>query len=212
MAFTVTEFTEELKPAEAMPEGGHVQGPRAGWKLALQSFVENKLAVLGTGIIVFFILFCFLGPVFYHTDQTTANVINAYDPPSAGWPLGTDQNGFDELGRIMKGGQSALEVGFFSSLIATVIGTLVGAVAGLLGGIVDSFLMRIVDVLLSLPLLFVILIIADRYNGSTVLSLSLIIGAFSWLVSARLVRGEVLSLRVRDFVLRRARWAPVGST
>ena len=101
----------------------------------------------------------------------------------------------------MKGGQAALEIGFFSSLIATVIGTLVGAVAGLLGGIVDSALMRFVDILLSLPLLFVILIVGDRYNGATVLNLSLIIGAFSWLVSARLVRGEVLSLRVRDFVL-----------
>ena len=93
-----------------------------------------------------------------------------------------------------------MEIGLFASLIATVIGTLVGAVAGLVGGFLDGLLMRIVDVLLSLPVLFVILIISAHY-GASIIKLSLIIGGFSWLVSARLVRGEVLTLRVRDFVL-----------
>ncbi|MHB1987652.1 MAG: ABC transporter permease [Acidimicrobiales bacterium] len=201
MTLSLGEIGEELAIAEpAGPEGGQVQGPRAGWRLALSSFIENKLAVVGSGIVLFFVLFCFVGPLIYHTNQNSTNVINAFAPPGGSHPLGTDANGFDELGRIMKGGQAALEIGFLSSVIATVIGTLVGAVAGLLGGFVDALLMRAVDVLLSIPLLFVILIISDRYNGATVLTLSLIIGAFSWLVSARLVRGEVLSLRVRDFV------------
>jgi peptide/nickel transport system permease protein len=182
------------------PEGGQIQGPRAGWRLALSTFVENKLAVAGAGIIVFFLLFCFLGPYFYHTNQIDTNVLNAFDSPGKGAPLGTDGNGFDELGRIMVGGQAALEIGLFASLIATVIGTLVGAVAGLVGGFLDGLLMRIVDVLLSLPVLFVILIISAHY-GASIIKLSLIIGGFSWLVSARLVRGEVLTLRVRDFVL-----------
>jgi peptide/nickel transport system permease protein len=194
------DIAEQLIPPEPA-EGGQVQGPRAGWRLALSSFVENKLATVGAGIIVFFVLFCFVGPLIYRTNQMSTNVINAFSSPSRGNLLGTDGNGFDELGRIMKGGQAALEIGFFSSVIATVIGTLVGAVAGLLGGVVDAALMRFVDVLLSLPILFVILIVSERFGGATVLSLSLIIGAFSWLVSARLVRGEVLSLRVRDFVL-----------
>jgi ABC-type dipeptide/oligopeptide/nickel transport system permease subunit len=186
---------------ELPPEGGQIQGPRAGWRLALEAFVENKLAVVGAGIIVFFILFCFLGPYVYHSNQVDTNVVDAYLSPGRGHPLGTDANGFDELGRIMKGGQAALEIGLFASLIATVIGTLVGAVAGLVGGLLDGFLMRIVDVMLSIPLLFVILIVSAHFNGASVFSLSLIIGAFSWLVSARLVRGEVLTLRVRDFVL-----------
>jgi peptide/nickel transport system permease protein len=186
---------------ELPPEGGQIHGPRAGWRLALEAFVENKLAVVGAGIIVFFILFCFLGPYLYHSNQVDTNVLDAYLPPSRGHPFGTDANGFDELGRIMRGGQAALEIGLFASLIATVIGTLVGAVAGLVGGLVDGFLMRIVDVMLSIPLLFVILIVSAHFNGASVFSLSLIIGAFSWLVSARLVRGEVLTLRVRDFVL-----------
>jgi ABC-type dipeptide/oligopeptide/nickel transport system permease subunit len=183
-----------------LPEGGNLQGPRAGWRLALASFVDNKLAVVGLALIVFFLAFCFLGPFVYHTNQTQTNVIAAFTSPGKGHPLGTDADGFDELGRIMVGGQSALEIGLFSSLVATVIGTVVGAVAGLVGGIVDAVLMRLVDVLLSIPLLFVILIVSAHY-GASVVKLSLIIGAFSWLVSARLVRGEVLTLRVRDFVL-----------
>jgi ABC-type dipeptide/oligopeptide/nickel transport system permease subunit len=182
------------------PEGGDVRGPRAGWRLALGSFVENKLAVAGSAIVVFFIGFCFLGPHLYHTNQISTNIVNAFDSPGAGHPLGTDGNGFDELGRIMVGGQSAIEIGLFSSLIATLIGTLVGAIAGLVGGIVDAILMRIVDVLLSIPILLVVLIVSAHY-GATVVRLALIIGIFSWLGSARLVRGEVLSLRVRDFVL-----------
>src|ERR1700677_1902491 len=97
--------------------------------------------------------------------------------------------------RTNNGGRTAaLEIGLFASLIATVIGTLVGAVAGLVGGFLDGLLMRVVDVLLSIPLLFIILIVSAHFNGATVISLSLIIGAFSWLVSARLGRGEVLTL------------------
>ncbi len=201
MSIVIGEVAEELRPAEPIPEGGHVQGPRAGWRLALSSFVENKLAVVGSGIVIFFVLFCFVGPFIYRTNQVDTNLLNSFQAPSSQHWLGTDSYGFDELGRIMKGGQAALEIGFLSSAIATVLGTLVGAVAGLVGGVIDGILMRFVDILLSLPLLFVILIISNRYNGATVLSLSIIIGAFSWLVSARLVRGEVLSLRVRDFVL-----------
>ena len=150
-------------------------------------------------IIVFFVLFCFLGPLFYHTNQTTANLGATNLPPSSAHPLGTDEAGFDELGRIMIGGQAALEIGFFASFIATVIGTLYGAVSGLAGGVVDGLMMRIVDILLSIPFLFIVLVIATKVNG-TVVELSLLIGLFSWLVPARLVRGEVLTLRTRDFV------------
>jgi ABC-type dipeptide/oligopeptide/nickel transport system permease subunit len=185
---------------QELPEGGQVQGPRAGWRLALRAFVENKLAVAGVGIVLVFVIFCFLGPFLYHGDTSIANPVNSLQSPGSGAPLGTDSGGLDELGLIMKGGQASLEIGVFSSVIATLIGTLVGAIAGLVGGIIDALLMRIVDVLLSVPLLFVILIVSNYY-GPSVFKLSLIIGCFSWLGSARLVRGEVLSLRVRDFVL-----------
>ena len=181
------------------PEGGEVQVLASGWRLAVRSFAENKLAIAGLVIIVGMLLFCFVGPFFYHGDVTLANPTNADLGPGTGHPLGTDQNGFDILGQLMHGGQAALEIGFFAAFIATVIGTLWGATAGLAGGVVDGVLMRIVDVLLSIPFLFIVLILATKYNAS-VISLSIVLGIFSWLVPARLVRGEVLTLRVRDYV------------
>ena len=182
------------------PEGGEVLAIQSGWRLALREFVRNRLAVVGIGILLFFVVFCFLGPYFYHANLLRTDLINSHDPPGAGHPLGTDANGFDVLGELMKGGQAALEIGFFAAFVAITIGSMVGAVAGLIGGFVDSALMRITDVFLSIPFLFIVLILAVRY-GATVLSLSLVFGAFSWQVPARLVRGEVLTIRERDFVL-----------
>jgi peptide/nickel transport system permease protein len=176
------------------PEGGEVGGVQSGWRLALREFASNRLAVIGLGILVFFVLFSFVGPLIYHTNQFETNLTLANTPPSGAHVFGTDAQGFDELGRIMKGGQAALEIGFFAAFVAIVIGTLWGAVSGLAGGIVDSAMMRVVDIFLSVPFLFVVLILAVKF-GATVLSLSLVIGGFAWQVPARLVRGEVLSLR-----------------
>ncbi len=192
------------------PEGGEIGAVQSGWRLALRQFTSNRLAVVGVAMLLFFVLFAFLGPIFYSTNQIDTNLVNANLSPSGSHLLGTDPNGFDELGRMMKGGQSSLEIGLFSALVAIVLGALVGSVAGLAGGIIDAVLMRITDVFLSVPFLLVVLIIAVRY-GSTVTSLSLLIGSFSWPVPARLVRGEVLTLRERDFVLA-ARTAGSGRT
>jgi ABC-type dipeptide/oligopeptide/nickel transport system permease subunit len=181
------------------PEGGDVQIVASGWQLALREFMDNRLAVVGVLVLGFFVLFCFVGPLVYHTNQSLTNPLITDLPPGAGHPLGTDQNGFDELGRIMVGGQTALAIGFLASFIATVVGTLYGAVSGLAGGALDAILMRILDVFLSIPLLFMVLVLATKYHA-TVLDEAIIIGAYTWLVPARLVRGEVLTLRVRDFV------------
>jgi len=186
------------RPAQ-IADAGNVHARTPMWRLALRSFMENRLAVVGVGLIVAFVVFSFVGPVFYRTDQSDTDIANTFLPPGNGHPLGTDSYGFDVLGRMMKGGQASLEIALLSALIATVIGTLWGAVAGLVGGVVDALMMRVVDVLLAIPFLFIVLIIATRFDAS-VLSLSLLLGAFSWLVPARLVRGEVLTLRVRDFV------------
>jgi peptide/nickel transport system permease protein len=195
------DLTPMLAPLDATraPEGGEIGPIQSGWRLALREFTRNRLAVLGVFILVFFVLFCFLGPLIYHTNQLDTNLAAANRPPGPGFPLGADDVGFNELGRIMKGGQAALEIGFLAAVIAIFIGAFWGAIAGLAGGMLDSAMMRVVDIFLSIPFLFVVLIVAVRYNSS-VLSLSVIIGAFSWLVPARLVRGEVLTLRVRDFV------------
>jgi ABC-type dipeptide/oligopeptide/nickel transport system permease subunit len=208
----VAQQSASLPPLEVTrgPEGGDVGAVQSGWRLALREFVSNKLAVIGVAILVFFVLFCFVGPYVYHANLLQADLINSHDPPGAGHPLGTDVNGFDVLGQLMKGGQAALEIGFFAAFVAITIGSLVGGIAGLVGGIVDSTAMRITDVFLSIPFLFIVLILAQRY-GATVLSLSLVFGAFSWPVPARLVRGEVLSIRERDFVLA-ARTAGSGNS
>jgi ABC-type dipeptide/oligopeptide/nickel transport system permease subunit len=181
------------------PEGGAIGPVQSGWRLAAREFAQNRLAVTGAAILLFFVLFSFVGPVFYHGNYLTSDLLDTNLPPGSGFPLGTSNQGYDELALLMKGGQAALEVGFFSAAVAIIIGAVYGAISGLAGGFLDAVLMRIVDVFLSIPFLFIVLIVAVRY-GASVLSLSLLIGAFSWLVPARLVRGEVLTLRVRDFV------------
>jgi peptide/nickel transport system permease protein len=197
----MTTASGSLSPLDVTraPEGGEIGPVQSGWRLALREFVQNRLAVTGLAILAFFVLFSFVGPVFYHGNYLTSDLVSTNLPPGAGHPLGTSNQGYDELALIMNGGQAALEVGFFAAAIAIVIGALWGAVSGLVGGIVDATMMRVVDIFLSIPGLFIVLIVAVRY-GASVLSLSLIIGGFSWLVPARLVRGEVLSLRERDFV------------
>jgi len=195
----VTNIAPELPPPglPPAPEGGDIL-VQSGWRLAVREFAENKLAVAGLAALIFFVLFCYLGPLVYHgglsSDLEAVNL-----PPGPGHPLGTDNQGFDVLEELMVGGQAALEIGFLSAFIGMVWGAVWGAVAGMAGRLFDGFLMRIVDVLLSIPFLFVVLIIAVRY-GASVIGLSVIIGIFTWQVPARLVRGEVLTLRVRDFV------------
>jgi peptide/nickel transport system permease protein len=197
----MSELAPVLPPLDITraPEGGNIGPVRSGWRLALREFAQNKLAVIGLAIIVFFVLFCFVGPFLYHGNILNTSLTNTNLPPGGTHPLGTTDEGFDELGLLMTGGQAALEVGFFAAFIGIGIGTVCGAIAGLAGGLLDSVMMRIVDIFLSVPFLFIVLIVAVKY-GASVLGLSLIIGSFTWLVPARLVRGEVLTLRVRDFV------------
>jgi ABC-type dipeptide/oligopeptide/nickel transport system permease subunit len=193
----VTHIASPLPPlgVTRAPVGGEAGPVRSGRRLALREFARNRLAVAGLGVLVFFVLFCFGGPSVYHANVLSTNLAATNLPPGAGHPLGTDNLGFDELAELMKGGRAALEIGFLAAAIGIVIGALWGAMSGLAGGIADSIMMRVVDVFLSIPFLFIVLIVAVRY-GASVPGLSLIIGVFSWLVPARLVRGEVITLRV----------------
>jgi ABC-type dipeptide/oligopeptide/nickel transport system permease subunit len=197
----VTHIADSLPPLDITraPEGGEVGPIQSGWRLAVREFARNRLALIGLGMLAFFVIFCFLGPLVYHGNVINSDLLDTNLGPGGGHPLGTTNQGFDELGLLMKGGQAALEVGFAAAVIGIAIGAIYGAVAGLVGGLIDSVMMRVVDVFLSIPFLFVVLIIAVRY-GASVLGLSVIIGAYFWLVPARLVRAEVLTLRERDFV------------
>lgn len=185
---------------ELLPDGGEVQVISSGWRLMVREFVSNRLAVIALILLVLVLLFSFVGPLIHHTDQVSSNLLENNLAPGGSHLLGTDENGFDEFGRIMLAGQSSFEIGAFAALIAIIIGTLYGAISGLVGGLFDAVLMRFVDILLSIPYLIVVLVLATKYNG-TVVTISLVLGVFSWLVPARLVRGEVLSLRTRDFVI-----------
>jgi peptide/nickel transport system permease protein len=166
----------------------------------LRRLRHHPLGLAGAGLLLLMVGFSYLGPVFYRTNQTDVQILDAALPPGLGHPLGTDTNGFDVLGRLMEGGQTSLQIGLLAALFATAVGTVYGAVAGLAGGVVDGVMMRLVDVMLSVPFLFFVLILSARFHADP-WSLSLVIGAFSWLISARLVRSEVLTLRVREYVL-----------
>ena len=144
-------------------------------------------------------LFCFVGPPIYHTDQVHTNLTDSLCPPSAQHPLGCDNLGYDQLGRLMVGGQTSLEVGFSAAIVAVLIGTLYGAFSGFVGGPVDSFMMRIVDAGLSIPYIMVVIILSVVFHPDTVIMI-LVIAVFYWLGVARLVRGETLSLRTREYV------------
>ena len=168
---------------------------RRGWEV----FAENKLALASLAMLVFIILFCFVGPHIYHTDQVHTNLANTLCPPSSAHPLGCDNVGYDQLGRLMVGGQTSLEVGFAAAIVAVFIGTLYGAFSGFIGGPVDSFLMRIVDAGLSIPYIMVVIILSVVFHPNTIIMI-FIIAVFYWLGVARLVRGETLSLRTREYV------------
>ena len=166
----------------------------------LQVFMENKLAVFGVCLILILMAFSIIGPLFYVTDQIHTDPLNSALPPSAEHPLGTDTVGYDQLGRLMKGGQTSIIVGLFAGIFATTIGTLYGAIAGFVGGWVDAIMMRIVDALMSVPVLFLFMLIATMIPP-TVPVLIIIMSALSWLGTSRLIRGEALSLRTREYVI-----------
>lgn len=191
-------MVEERGASEAPAEEAAV-GQVHPLRLALDVFLENKLALAGAITIVLIVLFCFVGPLIYRTDQIHTDIGQATLPPSWQHPLGTDDVGYDQLGRLMVGGQTSLEVALGAAAVAVVLGVLWGAVAGYLGGIFDSFMMRIVDAILAIPALFLLLFLAAVTTPSVPLLIG-VVGLIAWLVPARLIRGETLSLRTREYV------------
>jgi len=162
-------------------------------------FLRSPAAVIALGVLVAMIVFCFAGPLFYHTDQVHVNLAIKDLPPGTGHPLGTDDVGHDMLGRLMYGGQASLEIGVAAGIIATVIGMLWGAIAGYAGGWTDTVMMRVVDAGIAVPALFLLMVAASILTPSVPV-LIVIIGVVSWLVPARLVRAEAVSLRTREYV------------
>jgi peptide/nickel transport system permease protein len=196
--------TEDTQPAprvevDTAPEGGEVVTSGSPWVLVARTFAQNKLALIGVAAVVVILAFSFIGPLVYHTDQLNPNLLDVNLGPGGSHSLGTDSEGFDILGRLMEGGQSSIEVGLAVGLIATVFGLIYGAVAGFLGGAVDGLLMRLVDIGLAIPVVFLFIFMAQVYKPSLTL-LIVLLAVVSWLIPARLVRGEALSLRTREYV------------
>jgi peptide/nickel transport system permease protein len=173
--------------------------PRGMFVRAWEVFAENKLAIAGLSFVVFIFLFCFVGPHLYVTNQVDTALDNYLCTPGSSHLLGCDELGYDELGRLMVGGQTSLEVGLAAAIVSVFIGTLYGAISGFAGGFIDSLMMRIVDAGLSLPSLMVIIILSVIFHP-TPLVIVFIIAVFYWFGVARLVRGETLSLRNREYV------------
>ena len=186
-------------PIGMLPEGGQIAAPIGSRNLVIDDFLRNKRAVGGCGVVLLLILFCFVGPLIYRTNQTAVNLNLANLPPGGGHPLGTDEYGIDVLGRLMVGGQSSLELGFSVAIASTVIGALYGAISGMAGGIVDAFMMRIVDTLLAVPTFILLLIVSSMFTLNLT-AIILILTVLSWPYVCRLVRAQVLSLRTREFV------------
>jgi peptide/nickel transport system permease protein len=191
-------LTTEAPPGA--PAGGQIQAkPRGMFRRGWEVFAENKMALVSIGFLVFMFLFCFVGPHIYHTQQVFVTLSDSLCPPSSQHLLGCDKLGYDILGRLMVGGQNSLEVGLAAAFVACLFGAIYGAASGFAGGFVDAIMMRIVDAMLSIPFIFVLIILAVLLHPST-LTLIAFIALIYWPGPARLVRGETLSLRTREYV------------
>jgi peptide/nickel transport system permease protein len=175
------------------------------WQLAWRKFRKHRLALVGLGIIAALLVIAVIGPVlmpFNFLDIPKPDVLAQQGlPPSIKHPMG-ETGGLqrDVLTLVVNGARTSLLIGFSSMAIGVSIGTVVGAIAGFAGGIVDNLLMRLVDVMLSLPTLFVILVASKFLGNGTVITVIVIFGLFSWMGVSRLVRSLFLSIREREFV------------
>jgi oligopeptide transport system permease protein len=168
------------------------------WGDAWHRLKKNRLAVAGGVTLLILTLLCVFGPIFSQSYQVQNLDVGATPPSSAHW-LGTDTLGRDLLSRILYGGRISLTVGFVATFVALTIGVTYGAIAGFFGGAVDTGMMRIVDILYALPFtIFVILLMV--FFGRNIVLLFFAIGAVEWLTMARIVRGQIMSIKRMEYI------------
>lgn len=163
------------------------------------SLVRHPLGIVGLIGFLAMLAFSFVGPLVYRQSPFTTDLAINLQQPTLRHPFGTDNLGRDQLVRLMVGGQSSLVVGMAAAASSTVLGVIYGAISGMLGGWVDVVLMRLVDVLRSIPALFLLIFFDSVFSPSSVL-LVLLIAVVSWHGPSRLIRAEVLSLKERPYV------------
>lgn len=198
-------MSAEILPAPAVP----ATVTRTPTGLAFRRFRRNYLAVAGAVVLLVMLVACFVWPLTGRLDPTTVHLLNTRQGPGHGHVLGTDAQGRDVLARLVYAGRVSMGVGLAAAFLAMAIGSVVGAVSGALGGWVDSLLMRIADVFLSFPPTVVVVVLAGIL-GPSVWMLIIGLGAFMWPISARVVRGVVLTLREREYI-QASRAAGAGS-
>jgi len=173
---------------------------RTYWQLVRQRFMQHRLAVIALGIMILLVAAAIIVPTLTGNAYTKTNLSKSLLPPSLESLLGTNQIGQDLFLRLMKGLQTSLFIGFTAVVIIGVIGVSLGAIAGYYGGWVDNVIMRFVDIILSLPIFFLILIIVAVMGRGSAIVVILAIGLTGWTLACRLVRAEFLKLREADFV------------
>ncbi len=175
------------------------------WQLAWRKFRHHRLALIGLGILAFFTVVAIVGPIIWPFDFNSIpqpdQIVYQGRPPSIAHPFG-ETGGLqrDVLNLVINGARTSLFIGFSSMMLGVLIGTIVGSIAGFLGGVLDNVLMRTVDVFLSIPLLFLILVASRFFGNGNVMLIVVIFAFFSWMGISRLVRSLFLSIREREFV------------
>jgi len=184
---------ETLLDLKQLPNG------RSLWQDALSRLRKNRFAISGLIILVGMTMLVLLANVLTPYSYETQNLALGASPPSAQHWLGTDTLGRDLLTRILYGGRVSLMVGFLATAVALFIGVSWGMISGYMGGRVDHFMMRIVDILYALPFTIFIILLMVVF-GQNIYLLFLAIGAVEWLTMARIVRGQVISIRNQEFI------------
>jgi len=176
-------------------------GARSPWGIAVRRFRENRLALWSLYVIVILILVALLAPLLAPHDPIAIGDVMAtrFQPPSWAHPFGTDEFGRDLFSRALYGARVSLSVGILAMLAATSIGSLYGAVSGYAGGVVDGVMMRIVDVWIAFPAFYLMLLLVGVFEASVPV-LILILALTAWPATARFIRGEILSIRERDYI------------
>ncbi len=196
-----------------LPNVNEQQGyraPRNQWWDVWDQFKTHKGALMGAGFFISMLLFVYVGPYFWTLDATYIDIRARNSGASLAHPMGTDQLGRDTFARMMAGGRTSIAVGLTAMALSLVLGTLIGVVAGYFKRL-DGILMRLTDLFLALPLLPLLLVIIMLFrdtlrfyfgpeNGIFIL-IVFVIGITSWMQAARIVRGDVLALKEREFVL-----------
>lgn len=180
------------------------------WQEAWQKFKKDKMAMLGIVILSFIIFSVLFLPFIYQVPIDKIDFSKATQPPSFQHLFGTNDLGQDQLARILLGGRISIIVGITAMFVAIALGTLIGAIAGFFGGIIESLLMRVTDLFLSLPQLPVLLLIVYLFRDSLkqiaganvgiFILIVTVIGSLNWMSVARLVRANFLKLKAMDFV------------